>query len=87
MGCKKLERPNTDRLFSTVSSSLYGRSFEIWDAHKYPDRRTIEMREKERVIPSEQSSFDDAVFDDYTNPVETLNHFERNLEPSNFSDE
>jgi hypothetical protein len=43
--------------------------FEIWDAHEYPDRRVIEMREKEGRIPSDLSDFDDDVFDGYTNPL------------------
>jgi hypothetical protein len=48
--------------------------FDIWDAHEYNDRWVIEMREKEGRIPSELSSYSDAVFDGYTNPVETLSH-------------
>jgi hypothetical protein len=46
--------------------------FDIWDTHEYSDRWVIEMREKEGRIPSELSSYSDAVFDDYTNPIETL---------------
>jgi hypothetical protein len=78
MGRKKLERPSTDSLFSTVSSMLVPshilEHFEIWDAHEYKERWVIEMREKEGVIPSELSGFDDVVFDGYTNPLETLSH-------------
>jgi hypothetical protein len=39
---KRLERPSTDRLFSTVSSMLVPahvlEHFEIWDAQEYKDR-------------------------------------------------
>lgn len=78
MGRKRLERPSTDSLFSTVSSMLVPahvlEHFEIWDAKEYKDRWVIEMREKEGVIPSELTGFDDIVFDGYANPVETLSH-------------
>jgi hypothetical protein len=37
--------------------------FERWDAHEYKDRWVIEMREKEGLIPSELSEYDDIVFD------------------------
>jgi hypothetical protein len=78
MGRKRLERASTDSLFSTVSSMLVPAHvleyFEIWDAKEYTDRRVIEMCEKEGIIPSELTGFDDIVFDGYANPVETLNH-------------
>jgi hypothetical protein len=78
MGRKRLERPSTDSLFLTVSSMLVPahvlEHFEIWDAKEYKDRRIIEMRERERVLPSELTGFDDIVFDGYANPVETLSH-------------
>jgi hypothetical protein len=32
------------------------------------------MREKDGRIPSEQSGFTGAVFDDYTSPMATLSH-------------
>ncbi|MDR2764651.1 MAG: hypothetical protein LBB90_06430, partial [Tannerella sp.] len=78
MGRKKLERPSIEGLFSTISSMLVPahvlEHFDIWDAHEYSERWVIEMREKEGRIPSELSSYSDAVFDGYTNPVETLSH-------------
>jgi hypothetical protein len=78
MGRKRLERPGTDSLFSTVSNRLVPahvvEHFEIWDAKEYKDRLVIEMREKAGVIPSELTGFDDIVSDGYTNPVETLSH-------------
>ena len=78
MGRKRLERPSTDRLFTTVSSMLVPAHvlahFEIWDAHEYPERWVIEMREKECRLPSVLAVCNDVVFDGYTNPVETLSH-------------
>jgi hypothetical protein len=41
---------------------------------KYKARWVIEMREKEGIIPSELTVFDDIVFDGYATPVETLSH-------------
>jgi len=78
MGRKRLERPSTDDIFSTVSNMLVPahvlEHFEIWDAHEYSDRWVIEMREKEGFIPQALSGYDHVVFDGYTNPVETLSH-------------
>jgi hypothetical protein len=48
--------------------------WDVWDAHEYSDRWVIEMREKEGRIPSDLSSYSDAVFDSYTNPIETMSH-------------
>ena len=48
--------------------------FDIWDAHEYRDRRVIEMRGKEGIIPQELSGCDSVVFDGYCNPIEVLSH-------------
>jgi hypothetical protein len=78
MGRKKLERPNVDSLFSTISTMLVPEHvlayFEIWDAHEHKTRWVIEMREKEGFIPQELSGYEDVVFDGYCNPLEALSH-------------
>jgi hypothetical protein len=78
MGRKKLAPPRVESLFATVSKMLVPAHilayFAIWDAQEYKTRWVIEMREKEGLIPTELSDYDDVVFDGYCNPVEALSH-------------
>lgn len=78
MGRKRLERPSSESLLSTISSMLVPshvlEHFEIWDAHEYSERWVIEMREKAGKIPPALINYSDIVFDGYTNPVETLSY-------------
>jgi hypothetical protein len=78
MGQKKLERQSTESLLSTVSTMLVPehilKYFEIWDAKQHKDKWVIEMREKENLIPTDLSDFQDVVFDGYCNPLEALSH-------------
>jgi hypothetical protein len=46
----------------------------MWDAQESKERWVIEMREKEGLLPSALSRFEDVVFDGYCNPVEMLSH-------------
>ena len=78
MGRKKIERPSSDSLLSTVSRMLVPedilKDFEIYGAKESPDYWMIELREKENRIPAELQQTDDVVFDGYCHPIETLSH-------------
>lgn len=78
MGQKRKESPSKDELFSTISRMLVPEyileNFEIYGAEESPSCWTIELREKEGLIPSELKDCQDVVFDGYTNPIETLSH-------------
>jgi hypothetical protein len=78
MGRNKLNRPDVESLFSTISNMLVPghvlEHFEIWGANEYTDRWVIEMREKPGIVPSALSCYEDVVFDGYCNPLETLSH-------------
>jgi hypothetical protein len=43
----------------------------MWDARESRDRRIMEMREKEGLIPCELKGYEDVVFDGYCNSTET----------------
>ena len=78
MGRKKIERPSSDSLLSTVSRMLVPddilKYFEIYGAKESPACWMIELREKENRIPAELQQAADVVFDGYCHPIETLSH-------------
>jgi hypothetical protein len=78
MGQKRKIRPSTDTLLETVSRMLVPdyilNNFEIYGANEYSTCWTIELREKEALIPVELKDSSEVVFDGYCNPIETLSH-------------
>lgn len=78
MGRKKKERPSINSLFETTSRMLVPASileyFEIYGAREKADSWTIELREKEGLLPSSLQGLEDIVFDGYCNPSEMLSH-------------
>jgi hypothetical protein len=78
MGRKRLKRPEVEQINTMISSMLVPAHilayFEIWDAQESRERWVIEMREKEGKIPAALLGYNDAIFDGYTNPTETLSH-------------
>ena len=78
MGRKKIERPSADSLLSTVSRMLVPedilKDFDIYGSKESPSHWMIELREKEKRIPSELKESEDVVFDGYCHPIETLSH-------------
>ncbi|MDR2469268.1 MAG: hypothetical protein LBD27_02150 [Tannerella sp.] len=78
MGQKRKQRPNAEALLETVSRmpvpDYILENFEIYGAKETSSSWTIELREKEGLIPAELQGIENAVFDGYCNPTETLSH-------------